>query len=606
MPYELLPMRRRSLLSELSPEDDTESFMFSDPRRWGGQGYDAADLELKPRSVTPQPQDRPFEATAPSMGSMGSPSRADDSPLVARAAGARAPSLLDVLPAGDGPTEPAMPDMPMWAARQAMQQGDPSRAPIPGNAARIIAGLDAEKNANLETMRGQMADRGRAASAAIQPGMGMAESGAASEAARQEMTAQQQIAGGMPWWQAQGNQTTFYSGNKPSTSNDEFLAQFGGGFKQSGRGPGGGAVEQVMPAAKPLTLIDALAPGESNQVKDHMGRVMWAKNDKALPRDPNEPKWSPGLTPVNGPNSPEAMGRYEAAMQAQRERQAARGFDPNKNNGANTGLAQARALARNGMDPNMALATARENVGNPIATNSLLAGVMMGPELLQEHVRADGLMKAAEFRAKEFATQAELARQQGNNQLALQLEQLRNNAAADANRTALLVKQLEAQAAQAAASNKLKETEITQQGAIENRKIGVLEKESAQRIEDKNKTTPTGMIDEATKTKQAERESSLVPWDPQQGLLSVDEFNQTGEFDDKFVLNEVLPALQSIEGGRLTDGANVGGQGAFMNNASKLAAVLRARYPAIDAAKVGEWYAKKRTFTRPAPTTDGW
>jgi hypothetical protein len=507
MPYELLPTRRRSLLSELSPEDDEQSLMFSDPRRWGGQGFDPADMELKRNVVpiplaTPQaqtPEDplwpklaeptpgpglrsfppKPYMNTATMFASqqdrsptgmmdgpgivtrmqrkqtpelpgyedlgfkgesltptsIGIPAQSggDGSPMVARGGMSRAPSLLDVLPAGDAPTEPALPDMPVWAARQAMQ-GDQSRAPIPGNAARIIAGLDAEKNAKMETMQGQMAQRGNAMLGAIRPGMGMAESGAASEAALQDMKAQQQIAGGMPWWQAQGNQTTFYSGNKPSTSNDEFLAQFGGGFKPSGRGPGGGANEQVMPAAKPLTLIDALAPGESKVVKDQMGRVQWAKNDKALPRDPNEPKWSPGLNPANGPNSPEAMGRYEAAMAAQRQRQQERGFDPNMNNGANTGLAQARALARNGMNPNAALATARENVGNPIQTNSLLAGVMMGPELLQEQARAEAVVKAAEFRTKEITAQMEAATAAGNNQLA-------ENLAREKNRTDLLLQQ---------------------------------------------------------------------------------------------------------------------------------------------------------------------
>lgn len=545
MQFELLPTRRRTLLDELAPEGN---YMVSDPRYWGGEGYDAPELTYttKPaaapvqpappsmaaedpmwptpaapypgrglRPFPPQPymnpatmfasqQDRTpsgaligpgpvtrkqryqntglpgyedlgFKGEGDGLDGVDVPvqSRDDESAMAARGELPRGATLADVLGPSVAATDPTLsssaavaqhnrgqypgspfptqanssagPGWPSWAA-DALDAA--KRAPQPGQAAEIIAKLDAEKAAKMQQMQTAMGQRGNAMMGAIQPGMDMAESGAASTAALQAKIAEQKIAGGTPWWKAQGDQTTFYSGNKPSTSNEEWLAQFGGGINRSGRGPGGGAYEQSMPAPKPLTLIDALAPGESNQVKDHMGRVQWAKNDAALPRSPDEPKWSPGMTPVNGPNSPAAMARYEQAMQLQRERQAARGFDPNKNNGSQTGLAEARAMVRSGMDPTVAMATARENKGNPIAPNSLLGGALMGPELLQEYARGESLVRTAEVRAKEFATQAELARQQGDMQHAERMQEQANRAAAEANRFQLGMKQIEAQMAQ--------------------------------------------------------------------------------------------------------------------------------------------------------------
>jgi hypothetical protein len=47
-------------------------------------------------------------------------------------------------------------------------------------------------------------------------------------AKKQELEAKDAVNNGVPWWQAKGGQTSWYSGNKPETSNDQFLKENGG------------------------------------------------------------------------------------------------------------------------------------------------------------------------------------------------------------------------------------------------------------------------------------------------------------------------------------------------------------------------------------------
>jgi hypothetical protein len=47
-------------------------------------------------------------------------------------------------------------------------------------------------------------------------------------AKKQDLEAQDAIRSGIPWWKAKGGQTTWYSGNKPETSNDQFIKETGG------------------------------------------------------------------------------------------------------------------------------------------------------------------------------------------------------------------------------------------------------------------------------------------------------------------------------------------------------------------------------------------
>jgi hypothetical protein len=50
----------------------------------------------------------------------------------------------------------------------------------------------------------------------------------ALRAKKQQAATQQAISGGTPWWEAKGRETTWYSGNRPETSNNDWLAQNGG------------------------------------------------------------------------------------------------------------------------------------------------------------------------------------------------------------------------------------------------------------------------------------------------------------------------------------------------------------------------------------------
>jgi len=462
-------------------------------------------------------------------------------------------------------------------------------------------------------MQGAMAQRGNAMLGAIQPGMGMAESGAASEAALQEMKAQQAIAGGTPWWKAQGDQTTFYSGNNINDpeGNRAFLAENGGGFARSGRGPGGGAVEKEMPEVKPLTLLDALAPGESAPVKDHMGRVMWGKNDAALPRDADEPKWSPGMTPQGGPNSPEAMARYEQARQLQRQRQAASGFNPNKNNGLAGGVdvtrirAMARENQRNGMSPEQSLIMAHQHAGNPIAPNSLLAGALMGPELLQEQARAEAMVKAAEFRTKEITAQMEVAIKAGDNRLAADLAARKSAEEATALRH---IETLEA----IRSGNKLRQAELDQTGRLGERELGIRENESKQKIEDKNRSTPEGKLKEAEDVASAAVDSPVVPLDAAQANIGVQRFNQTGSFPQKldvefdYLLQQMDAAYDPIlaqvkvpSGGT----ARLSARGDYRNHRKAFIEAAMKKYPTLSQPMLEKWYDGRRQ--KPADILSG-
>jgi hypothetical protein len=53
-------------------------------------------------------------------------------------------------------------------------------------------------------------------------------------AKKQDLEAQDAIRSGVPWWKAKGGQTSWYSGNKPETSNDQFIKETGGPSYEQG------------------------------------------------------------------------------------------------------------------------------------------------------------------------------------------------------------------------------------------------------------------------------------------------------------------------------------------------------------------------------------
>jgi hypothetical protein len=115
------------------------------------------------------------------------------------------------------------------------------------------------------------------------------------------------MAQGVPWWEAAGDRTTFYSGNRPDTSNESFLAQNGGPISEGDAVRARGALPKME--AGPVTAADEAA----------FQRVYGPKQEPAPFTGPALGSIDPVL---NKPRSEFTSADWESFNQRQSERDA--------------------------------------------------------------------------------------------------------------------------------------------------------------------------------------------------------------------------------------------------------------------------------------------